>query len=126
MLLKFYSKLTREDAEEFKKDMEEEMKNVSIGYGLDDITDRMKKFKDGSLYITLKTKIKNKKRRILKKMFNTQNFNLTDEKAKIENVLNIIYALEYLYEVDDKTGIVKEKKSKPMMGILNLITLVKK
>ena len=40
--------------------MEEEMKNVSIGYGLDDITDRMKKFKDGSLYITLKTKIKNK------------------------------------------------------------------
>ena len=60
-------------------------------------------------------------------MFNTQNFNLTDEKAKnAENVLNIIYALEYLYDVDDKTSDVKEKEIEAYDGILNLIPLVKK
>ena len=32
-VIEILSKLTIEDAEEFKKDMEEEMKNVSIGLG---------------------------------------------------------------------------------------------
>ena len=47
-------------------------------------------------------------------------------KSKNRECFKYYHALEYLYEVDDKTGIVKKKKSKPMMGILNLITLVKK
>ena len=113
-VIEILSKLTREDAEEFKKDMEEEMKNVSIDNS-DVVFRSMQKDLKWKMWRSYKSKIKNKKRRILKKMFNTQNFNLTDKKAKIENVLNIIYALEYLYDVD-KNGIVTEKNIRDYKG----------